>query len=57
MEARDDLLIAIIGLLSACLIGVVFLFTITWLTDVRHASDAELDVYTCPLQAPPSQRS
>lgn len=29
METRDDKLIALIGLLSACLIGVVFLFTMT----------------------------
>ena len=40
MESRDDKLIAIIGLLSACLIGVVFLFTMTWLTGaiqpIRH---------------------
>ncbi len=48
MEARDDKLIAIIGLLCACLIGVVFLFTMTWLTDVRHPADAAIDVQTCP---------
>ncbi|WP_167377133.1 hypothetical protein [Pantoea wallisii] len=48
MESRDDKLIAIIGLLSACLIGVVFLFTMTWLTDVRQPADSGLDVQTCP---------
>ncbi len=48
MEARDDKLIAIIGLLCACLIGVVFLFTMTWLTDVRQPADPALDVQTCP---------
>ncbi|MBK0125450.1 hypothetical protein IAE30_17025 [Pantoea sp. S61] len=57
MEARDDKLIAIIGLLSACLIGVVFLFTMTWLTDVRHPADPTLDVQTCPPKVNPTQNS
>ncbi|MBK0090441.1 MULTISPECIES: hypothetical protein [Erwiniaceae] len=57
MEARDDKLIAIIGLLSACLIGVVFLFTMTWLTDVRHPADPTLDVQTCPPKVHPTQNS
>ncbi|MDF7649770.1 MULTISPECIES: hypothetical protein [Pantoea] len=57
MEARDDKLIAIIGLLSACLIGVVFLFTMTWLTDVRHPADPTLDVQTCPPKTVPSQHT
>ncbi|WP_215847106.1 hypothetical protein [Candidatus Pantoea bituminis] len=47
MENRDDKLIAIIGLLAACLIGVTFLFTMTWLTDVRHPTDPSLDVQSC----------
>lgn len=57
MESRDDLLIAIIGLLAACLISVVFLFSMTWLTDIRHPVDAELDVQTCTVQDPHAQRS
>jgi hypothetical protein len=57
MEARDDKLIAIIGLLSACLIGVVFLFTMTWLTDVRHPADPSLDVQTCPQKPATTQQS
>lgn len=57
MEARDDKLIAIIGLLSASLIGVVFLFTMTWLTDVRHPADPTLDVQTCPPKVHPTQHS
>lgn len=57
MESRDDKLIAIIGLLSACLIGVVFLFTMTWLTDVRHPADQSLDVQTCGPKHPDSQQS
>ncbi|MHA6310887.1 MULTISPECIES: hypothetical protein [Pantoea] len=55
MESRDDKLIAIIGLLTACLIGVTFLFTMTWLTDVRHPTDPSLDVQSCYPKAPPSQ--
>ena len=31
MESREDKLIALIVLLSACLITVVFLFAVTWL--------------------------
>ncbi|WP_186454409.1 hypothetical protein [Candidatus Pantoea soli] len=57
MEARDDILIAVIGLLSACLIGVVFLFTMTWLTDVRHPADPALDVQTCPATSHPAQHA
>lgn len=53
MESRDDKLIAIIGLLSACLIGVVFLFLMTWLTDVRHPADPSLDVQCCTAKKPP----
>jgi len=57
MESRDDKLIAIIGLLSACLIGVVFLFTMTWLTDVRHPADRSLDVQTCGPKNAETQQS
>lgn len=57
MESSDDKLIAIIGLLSACLIGVVFLFTMTWLTDVRHPADPSLDVQTCPQKTATTQQS
>lgn len=57
MESRDDKLIAIIGLLAACLIGVVFLFAMTWLTDVRHPADPSLDVQSCTPKKPPVHRS
>ncbi|MFV9685881.1 hypothetical protein ACNY67_03175 [Pantoea sp. KXB45] len=39
MDSGDDKLIAIIGLLAACLIGVTFLLTMVWLTDIRHPVD------------------
>ncbi|EIB99254.1 MULTISPECIES: hypothetical protein [Pantoea] len=55
MESRDDKLIAIIGLLAACLIGVTFLFTMVWLTDVRHPADPSLDVQSCHPKKPPAQ--
>lgn len=54
MESRDDKLIAIIGLLSACLIGVGFLFVMTWLTDVRHPAEPSLDVQNCAPKTPPA---
>lgn len=57
MESRDDILIAITGLLSACLIGVAFLFTMTWLTDVRHPGEPPLDVQSCTKEQHPAQRS
>lgn len=47
MENRDDKLIALIGLLSACLISVIFLFTMTWLSDVRHTPDQLVDTQSC----------
>ncbi|MDF2784098.1 MAG: hypothetical protein K0S95_633 [Pantoea eucrina] len=47
MDARDDKLIAIIGLLCACLIGVIFLVTMAWLTDVRRPVDTLQDAKTC----------
>ncbi|WP_017349809.1 MULTISPECIES: hypothetical protein [Pantoea] len=52
MEARDDKLIAIIGLLTACLIGVVFLSAMTWLADVRRPSESSLDVQNCYAAKP-----
>lgn len=56
MEFRDDKLIAIIGLLAACLIGVIFLFTMTWLTDVHRHADAPLEVQICfPKKPQPAQ--
>ncbi|AER33209.1 MULTISPECIES: hypothetical protein [Pantoea] len=56
MESRDDKLIAIIGLLTACLIGVTFLFVVTWLNDSRLASPPErLDTQTC-YPKPPSRQ-
>ena len=57
MESRDDILIAITGLLTACLIGVVFLFTMTWLTDVRHPADPALDIQSCKKKHLSAQRS
>lgn len=57
MESRDDILIAITGLLSACLIGVVFLFTMTWLTDVRHPADPALNIQSCTKKHSSVQRS
>jgi len=57
MESRDDKLIAIIGLLAACLIGVVFLFAMTWLNDVRHPADPSLDVQNCSPKKPPVHAS
>ncbi|WP_312241535.1 hypothetical protein [Pantoea sp.] len=57
MESRDDMLIAIAGLLSACLIGVVFLFTMTWLTDERHPADPALNIQSCTKKHHPAQRS
>lgn len=53
MENRDDKLIALIGLLAACLIGIVFLFVMTWLTDIRRPAPAALDSQSCTL--PPAQ--
>ncbi|WP_173581489.1 hypothetical protein [Winslowiella iniecta] len=47
MENRDDKLIALIGLLSACLVCVCVLFTMTWLSDVRHPSDQFVDAQSC----------
>lgn len=47
MDARDDKLIAIIALLCACLIGVIFLVTMTWLTDVRRPADTLQDARSC----------
>jgi len=55
MDSGDDKLIAIIGLLAACLIGVTFLFTMVWLTDVRHPADPSPDVRSCYPKKPPSQ--
>ncbi|MBA2814872.1 hypothetical protein [Candidatus Pantoea persica] len=53
MESRDEKLIAIIGLLSACLIGVVFLFLVTRLTDVRHPAGPSRDVQRCTAKKTP----
>ncbi|UQY45648.1 hypothetical protein M1E08_13125 [Erwinia sp. PK3-005] len=49
MENRDDKLIALIGLLSASLIGVMFLLAMTWLTDIRRPTPAALEVQTCTM--------
>jgi hypothetical protein len=54
MEARDDKLIALIGLLSACLIGVVVLFTMTWITDIRRPLQPPLDAQACYIPPAPS---
>lgn len=50
MENRDDKLIALIGLLSACLVCVIVLFTMTWLSDVRHPSSQMVDTQSCYLK-------
>ncbi|MBP2170902.1 hypothetical protein J2125_004094 [Erwinia toletana] len=47
MENRDDKLIALIGLLSACLISVIFLFAMTWLSDVRRPPEQLVDTQSC----------
>lgn len=56
MESRDDKLIAIIGLLTACLIGVTFLFVVTWLNDSHLVSpQTRIDTQTCYPKPPPRQ--
>lgn len=47
MDSREDKLVALIGLLSAGLVAVVVLFTLTWLSDVRYSSPQPLDVRIC----------
>lgn len=48
MDSRDDKLLALVGLLTAGLITVTVLFTMTWLSDVRYPTESPLDVRTCP---------
>ncbi|MDU3078737.1 MAG: hypothetical protein E7B29_21000, partial [Mixta calida] len=43
MESREDKLIALIVLLSACLITVVFLFAVTWLNVVADQVQLALE--------------
>ncbi|MBM0746459.1 MULTISPECIES: hypothetical protein [Pantoea] len=57
MDARDDKLIAIIALLCACLIGVIFLVTMTWLTDVRRPADTLQDARSCAPASRHAQHS
>lgn len=54
MESREDKLIALIGLLSACLITVVFLFAVTWLNDVRRSAQAVPEAQACYAPAEPA---
>ncbi|MEN4768112.1 hypothetical protein [Duffyella gerundensis] len=53
MESRDDKLIAVIGLLSASLIGMIFLFIMTWLADVRRFSDDATTLQSCHKKTSP----
>jgi hypothetical protein len=53
MESRDDKLIAVIGLLSASLIGMIFLFIMTWLADVRRFSDDATIQQSCHKKISP----
>ncbi|QHM70575.1 hypothetical protein [Mixta intestinalis] len=54
MENRDDKLIALVGLLTACLITVVFLVTVAWLNDIRRSAQITPDVQSCYLKPAPS---
>ncbi|AIX74168.1 MAG: hypothetical protein E7C36_10875 [Mixta calida] len=62
MESREDKLIALIVLLSACLITVVFLFAVTWLNDVRRSAQTFPEPQACyaPVEesasSPPARR-
>jgi len=57
MESRDDKMIAIIGLLTACLIGVTFLFLMTWFNDSRLTTPVDhVDAQTCYPKPPTGQR-
>ncbi|MGE9550480.1 hypothetical protein ACQPT2_04480 [Erwinia amylovora] len=47
MDTREDRLLALIGLLSAGLITVVVLFTLTWLSDVRRMPAQPPSPETC----------
>jgi len=57
MESRDDKLLALVGLLTAGLITVTVLFTLTWLSDVRYPAEQPLDTRTCPSSLHHSSRS
>ncbi|MFD1803100.1 hypothetical protein ACFSFZ_12990 [Mixta tenebrionis] len=54
MENRDDKLIALVGLLTACLITVVFLGAVAWMNDIRRATQVTPDVQSCYLKSAPS---
>ena len=57
MDARDDKLIAIIGLLCACLIDVIFLGAMTWLPDGRRPADTLQDAKSCAPASRHTQHS
>lgn len=57
MDSRNDKLLALVGLLTAGLITVTVLFTLTWLSDVRYSDDQQLDVQTCPASSSQSARA
>ncbi|WP_162834959.1 MULTISPECIES: hypothetical protein [Erwinia] len=39
MDAKDDKLLALVGLLTACLITIIVMFTLTWISDMRLTSE------------------
>ncbi|URQ62672.1 hypothetical protein LQ939_07745 [Pantoea alhagi] len=57
MENRDDKLIALIGLLAASVIGIVVIFTTTWLADIRRPSSDAFEVQTCTMPPAETRRS
>lgn len=54
MGSREDKLLALVGLLSACLIAVMVLFTLTLLSDVRHPADDTISPQSCYATPPHS---
>ncbi|WP_199257262.1 hypothetical protein [Pantoea sp. BAV 3049] len=55
MDTREDRLLALVGLLSAGLITVIVLFTLTWLSDVRRMPSQPSSPETClPEKTQPS---
>ncbi|WP_428945795.1 hypothetical protein ACQK5W_07305 [Pantoea sp. FN060301] len=52
MDAREDKLLALIGLLSAGLITIVVLFTLIWFSDVRSGAENPVDPQSCFSKKP-----
>ncbi|CAK9884648.1 MAG: hypothetical protein XXXJIFNMEKO3_01040 [Candidatus Erwinia impunctatus] len=52
MDTREDMLVALVGLLSACMVSILIVLALTWFSGERRETEITLNPQSCLLHYP-----